>query len=308
MHSDNRNSVFWRAGLCGLALVAATQAPSAAPIVEDFESYTSGNLPSPVWLDVAAVAAGVPPFINAPLPSATVVTTTNAQGNTTQALQTVDALGLSKGIYTAVPLSSSYSLFADIRTLQFANSNPLAAGPATDWSMQLTFAQAGVENFAYAPQVGVYASSLTQGWRIYLISSNGGPIVDIDLGVAAALNTWYTIGLDLDTTTGTFHSLITDTASGLVLGDATNVIPAWETQFGLFDSIAFFVGEVAAQDPATPESTTIPNIGQVDNINVTTQPVPIPGALGLLAAALLPLLRSARRARAASALPNSTAR
>lgn len=299
MHSDNRIIVSCYSGLCGLALATLGQASLAAPIVDDFESYAAGSFPASGWLDVATVAPDAPPYINAPVPSATVVSTTDAQGNATQALQTVDALGLAKGIYTPVPVSSSYSLFADIRTLQFANSNPLGAGPATDWSMQLTFAQAGVENFSIAPQVGVYASSLTQGWRIYLISSNGGPIVDIDLGVPAALNTWYTIGLDLDTTTRTFHSVITDTASGVVLDDETNVIADWESQFGLFDSIAFFVGEVGALSPATPESTTIPNIGQVDNINVTTQPVPLPGAAVLLAASALPLLGLARRRRAA---------
>ena len=124
----------------GLRLVAAMvlggtgMMASAATLSDNFEGYALGSFPAAQWLDAAVPFPVLPPSVNAPLPSATVVATTNAFGAPTQALQTVDALGVSKGIYAPVPLSSSYSLAADIRTLRFADtaaSPSLSFGPAT---------------------------------------------------------------------------------------------------------------------------------------------------------------------------------
>ncbi len=282
----------------GIALLAAVaHHNAAAAVIDNFESYAPGAFPSPTWLDVASVLPEASPLINVPLPSATVVVTSDAHGNSTQAMQTVDALGVSKGIYASVPLSSSYSLFADMRALQYANtsSDPLVAGTASDWAMQLTFAQKGIANFDNTPQAGVYASSQSQGWRLFLIGSNGGPFADIDLNVAASMNTWYSVALQVDTVTGTFHSTISDAESGTVLGDRSDVIAGWAPQFGQFDAIAFFAGEVAAVSPATSGSTTIPNIGQVDNVNVTTTPVPLPGSFALFGSVLGVLAWRSRR-------------
>ncbi len=292
--SKGHRIVLKRAALCAACLAIASQ---SASVIDDFESYAPGSFPTPTWLDVAVVLPESAPLVNAPLPSASVVTTTDAHGQATQALQTVNALGVSKGIYTPVPVSSNYSLFADLRTVQYANTSldPLNAGPATDWSMQLTFAQVGVSNFDNTPQAGVYASSQTQGWRLFLISSNGGPTADIDLGVAASLGIWYSVELQIDATTGSFHSIIKDAASGTQLNDTTNVIANWQPQFGVFDSIAFFAGEVAATFPVSAGSTTIPNIGQVDNINVTTTPVPLPAPVWLLTSVLGGLALRRRR-------------
>ena len=287
MHKSTR-AVSTYGALAVTLLTLVGQSAGAASVIDNFEAYTLGNFPSPTWQDVATVLPELPPLINATLPSATVVNTTDAHGNPTQAMQTVNALGVAKGIYTPVPISSNYSLFADIRTVQYANTSAdlQNAGPASDWSMQLTFAQANISNFDNTPQAGIYASSQTQGWRLYLISSNGGPTVDIDLGVSSALGIWYSVALDIDATTGTFHSIISDTASGTPLGDQTNVIAGWLPQFAVFDSIAFLAGEVAATAPATLGSTTLPNIAQVDNINISTTPVPLPAPLGLLGVAL----------------------
>ena len=295
--SKTYRTVLNRATLYAACLAIASQTASAASVVDDFESYAPGSFPTPTWLDVAAVLPVAAPLVNAPSPSASVVTTTDAHGQPTQALQTVNALGVSKGIYTPVPISSSYSLFADLRTVQYADTSldPLIAGPATDWSMQLTFAQVNVSNFDNTPQAGVYASSQTQGWRLFLIGSNGGPSADIDLGVAAALGVWYSVELQIDATTGSFRSVIKDAASGTLLDDTTNVIAGWQPQFGAFDSIAFFAGEVGATIPVSAGSTTIPNIGQVDNINVTTTPVPLPAPLWLLTSLLGGLALRRRR-------------
>ena len=103
--------------------------------------------------------------------------------------------------------------------MQYADTrlDPQNAGPATDWSVQLAFAQVGVSNFDGTPQAGVYASSQAQGWRLYLVGSNGGPTVDIDLGVTAALGIWYSVELQIDAITGSFRSIIKDAASGTLL-------------------------------------------------------------------------------------------
>ena len=181
---------------------------SAATMPNNFEGCALGSFPAAQWLD-AAVPFPVPsPSVNAPLPSATVVATTNAFGAATQALQTVDALGVSKGISAPVPFSSSHSLAADIRTLRFAETDTdTSAGAASGWTTQLTFAKTDVTNFAVAPQAGLYASSLTRSRRLFLFGSNGGPLDDFDLGAAAALNTWYTVSLNLGAPTGNFHSV-----------------------------------------------------------------------------------------------------
>ncbi len=272
--------------LCVVTLCLSGGIARAAVISDDFEGYPTGTFPSPTWQDVALVAPDAPPYLNAPTPSATVVATTDAFGGPTQALQTDASLGVSRGIYASVPVSTSYTLHADIRTLQYANTDP-SAFPADDWSMQLTFAQAGVANFSTTPQAGVYASSLTQGWRLFLIGANGGPYDDFDLGVAAAAGTWYTVQLDIDAVTGSFHSLIIDTATGAVLGEHTRIYGSWLPQYAAFDSIAFFGGETLARTPPETGSTTTPSVAQVDNVNILASPiVPEPATCALVAVGL----------------------
>jgi hypothetical protein len=268
--------------LAALAVCSAISGNSAQAVVTDnFESYTVGTFPSPLWQDVGTVLPD-PPI--PPIPSAFVTATTDAFGAPTQALSTVGDLASAKGIYTPVPVSSSYALGADVRVDRYSD-NP--AFPTSDWAMQLTFAQVGVSGFAGTPQAGIYASSLTEGWRLFLISSNGGPFADIDLLAPANLSTWYHLDLNLDATTGTFHSVISDAATSALLSDQTNVISGWAPDNALFDSFAFFGGELS--------DNRIGNIGIVDNINVTTNPIPEPASMALLGLGLAGLAIIRRR-------------
>ena len=269
-----------------LVMVAHSLPVHAGSITDNFQSYPVGSFPAPQWSDVGAVLPE-PPV--APLPSAMVITTIDAFGNTTQALSTVGALAASKGIFAPIPVSLTYSLAADVRVDRYSDHSD---STTSDWAMQLTFAQVGIRNFATTPQAGIYASSLTQGWRLFLISSNGGaPSADTDLGGAASVGTWYRLELTLDVTTGAFHSRVSDIAQGQLLVDRTDVIPNWQPQDGQFDSFAFFGGELSPDD-------TVGNVGIVDNVNVVAAAVPAPRTVVLVAAGLACLLLLLRPSRA----------
>jgi len=255
--------------------------PARAVIMDDFESYAPGTFPSPLWSDVGLVQPD-PPL--PPIPSAYVISTTDAFGRPTQALSTVSQVASVKGIYTSVPVSTTYALSADVRVDQYSD-NPQYT--TSDWPMQLTFGQVGVANFDYTPQAGIYASSLTRGWRLFLISSNGGPSADIDLSAVAGLGTWYHLDLTLDATTGAFHSRITDIATSSLLSDEINTIAGWDQSDAQFDSFAFFGGDLS--------DDTVGDVGVVDNINVATRPVPEPAGAVLLALGLLGFVVGRRR-------------
>ena len=272
--------------LCLTFTLLLTVSPAAYSdtIVDNFESYATGTFPFPTWNDVAAFSQGA-----APIPSATVIDTTDAFGNPTKALSTVNALGDSKGIYAQVGVSNFYTLLGDMRIDQYSDHPEFTT---EDWAMQITFGQAGPDSWAVTPQAGLYASSLTQGWRLFMIPSQpGGPFLDVDIGVAANVGQWYRVLFELDAVGGVFHSRIEDILTGIVLADRLDVIPDWQQQFAVFDSVSFFAGDLNPND-------TIPNIGVVDNVNVRAEPVPEPSSLtlfGIAAAVSLALRRRANR-------------
>lgn len=260
-----------RLGLYLLAAAAFAGSARSASFSDDFESYAPGSFPSPTWIDVRNVA-----LPHAPLPSAQVIATTDAFGNPTQALQTLDAISPSQGVLTPIASADEHALAGDLRVDRYGT---LGSGASTnsDWPVQLGLSQVlfGSDVCCFpTPQVGIYASTQTQGWRLYSIDA-AGKATDIDLDGAAVAGTWYRVDLDVDELSGTVRSRIVDIASGVAVVDRTDVIPGWTAPD--FDAIAFFDGELSGGDVAGQ--------GSLDNVDYAA--VPEPGTLALASLGLL---------------------
>lgn len=268
----------WWVGV--LACSIAASAARASPISDDFEGYALGSFPSPTWTDVGTVQN-----LGQALPTARVVATTDAFGNATQALSIRDQAGSSRGIFAPTAPGRFYSLAADIRVDRYATPNASTA-TTSDWAMQLTFAHNNGSSFDGTPQAGIYASTLTRGWRLFLIGEqNLG--ADIDLGVAAAVGQWYRVSLDADALTGSFHTQIFDVLSGTRLLDDTRSIAGWTPTEANWDSIAFFGGDLTASNA---------NLAVVDNVNIASSgSIPEPATWALVWAAGLALAIRRRR-------------
>ena len=289
----------------GAAVCALASAPAlAASTADNFESYATGSFPSPKWSEFATFYPSDPNYPPAALPSMTVVDTLDAFGQPTKALQNVDGAGAPKGIYAPQATGNTLSASADVRTLRYSNSNPAFVQPWQDAAASLSMFTA---NPASSPFASIYASSTTQGWRFaYTGDAAIAPLIDdFDLGASALLGVWYHVALDVDRQTGSFHSRITDIASGVVVVDSVINYANWNTSYDNFDSILFSPYEVNAALPWGPHSTTIANIMQVDNINIAA--VPEPGTSALMLAGLLALARLRRRHMAYAADRQSAA-
>ena len=270
---------------------------SAATLSDDFEGYALGSFPAAQWLDAARA------FSRASAGHHCNASFGHRRGHH-QRVRRADAGAADgrrarclEGHPCARParferLARGRHPHAALRDFDAAN-----AGSASDRTMQLTFAQTGIANFANAPRAGLYTRSLTHRWRFFLISSNAGPLDHFDLRAVAALDTWYTVSLNADATTGNFHSVITDALSGTLLVDQTHGHGAWQQQYAADDAIAFVGGETAAADPAGPGSTTIAGLAQVDNVKIQAIPMPEPATWALMATGLDGWVAARRRQR-----------
>jgi MYXO-CTERM domain-containing protein len=188
-----------------------------------------------------------------------------------------------------------YTSRADVRIDRYADLGTDAV-TTSDWAIEVGVnRRVGTTDLAFVPSVGVYASTLTQGWRLYVVTENLD--VDLDLGAAATLGTWYTVEVDLDVVAGTVRSLVLDAASGNVLADVTTLLSAfgpWDaTVDGVFDVEGFFDGELTGSQSG--------NLVLIDNIDQTVVPVTEPAPFALLALGLAALRRARQRRGSAPA-------
>lgn len=234
---------------------------------DDFELGTPGVFANCPWLDVGLVNPDPP---NPPIPSATVESVTGSDGDPTLALKTVAAIAQTQGAYALVPVSSVYIVSGDVRVDQFSDNSLF---PADDWAMQIGVGKlVGEKDLAFTPQVGIYASALTQGWRLYA-DGNLDAFADVDLGASVQLGVWYHVEMTLTVATGQVHSLVQNLATREVVVDRTDTVPDWTPQDGVYDRIMLLDGEIS---PAV----TIPNLAVVDNVAIATQPADPPGPQG----------------------------
>jgi hypothetical protein len=121
---------------------------------------------------------------------------------------------------------------------------------------------------------------------VFLIDGTETLAADVDLGVPAAVGTWYRVAFDLNALTGGYRARVTDVATGTLLVDRVDAFAGWLSGSGPFDAVGFFDGEGGV-------GVTRSNLAVVDNINVRATPEP--ASLFLLGAGFAAMLAHARR-------------
>lgn len=219
------------------ALLLAPTATLAEPINDDFESYAPGTFPGAPWQDVSTRIDN--PTV--PAPTAFVLETTGADGLPTQAVQIVDNIGTSSGVMTEIQPADRHTLRMDVRIDQFSDVRG-------SWPGGIGFLQdEGASDFNADPQAVLYAWQDGR-WHLFVKNSPDGlPIRNTDRILAGIprINpgTWYTLQLEIDTTTGVFDASVYNATTGELLGEDSLNFTDWDPQFGRFDAIAAFDGE-----------------------------------------------------------------
>lgn len=214
MRSPSRNVRGWAGWVLPLALCESAFGAQN----DDFESYPLDQFPPVPWFDAGQVA----PDPSTPDPSAVVVETTDAFGNTTRAVSIVEAVTTSQSLYQELPVGDRYRMSADVCIDGFSDG---AVFPLSNWAVAVGVAAQTAKNPAFTPQVVIYASGLTESWRLLAF---GPGDAEIDLGIAALVGTWYRVGLELDVDSGQVRSRIWDIAAEELILDRTDSPMDWD--------------------------------------------------------------------------------
>lgn len=253
-------------------LVASSSIGQSVVLEDGFESYQVGTLPGGPWAD-ATSRIDAP---TVPAPSALLIDTTDAFGNPTRALQTVDAIGTSSGVLAEFAPVNASRVTADVRIDQFTNVRRGAT-----WSAAVGFVQdtPGVEDFNFGPQAVVYAAVGTPTYRVFV--SNDGNSFDFEIpGAVVALDAWVTIDISIDAAAGSVEASVSDPVSGAVLGEVARTFDMWSAAEAQYDAVALFDGEY------NTVGGTQGGLATFDNVVHTVIPAPASTAV-LMGATLL---------------------
>jgi len=245
---------------CALSLFAGA---AVGDIADNFEGYLVGGLPGGNWQDATA-------FIDEPThtgDSISVIQTTDAFGNATQAVQINDHIGTSGGLMSRVDHADIQRFEIDVRLDQRGN------GSSPNWMSAVGFFQETDQtDFNWSPQAMVYASPNGR-FRLFVQNNDGRGSGSRDFALGSAswsLDAWVRISLEADTLNGVFDVQITDIATGIVLTDVSRTYAGWNTEFGQYDLVSANDGEYGGN------AGTIGNMSTYDNVNY----VPAPGMIG----------------------------
>lgn len=256
-------------------LSAAQGAAEQGVLLEDgFENAQLGALPGGPWVDVTSRIDAA----TIPSPTAVVVSTIDAFGNPTQALQTVDAIGTSSGVLAEFAPVPASSLRVDVRIDQFTDVRRGAT-----WSAAVGFLQdTAVDDLNSGPQAVVYAAIGAVTYRVFVL--NDGNAFDFAIpGAVIDLGSWVTIELAIDSVAGSVEASVADPVTGQVLGQAARTFETWSAAEAQFDAVALFDGEYNAVGGSQGGQATL------DNVVHTV--IPAPGTAAVFAGASLLLRR-----------------
>ena len=250
-----------RMAIGALAMVAGL---AHADIADNFESYVLGGAPGGQWQDATS-------FIDEPThtgSSVSVIQTTDAFGNQTNAVQINDHIGTSGGLMSRVDHTNTQRFEVDVRLDQQGN------GSAPNWMSAVGFFQDTEQSdFNWSPQAVVYATG-NRRFRLFIQNNDGrgSGARDFSMGTGSwSLETWYRISLEVDTENGIFDASVTDIATGEILSQTHRTYAGWNAEFGQYDLVSMNDGEYGSN------TGTIGNMASFDNANY----VPAPGVISL---------------------------
>lgn len=253
--------------MMGIGALVLCAGSAAGDIADNFESYIVGGLPGGGWQDAVH-------FIDEPThtgDSISVIQTTDAFGNATQAVQIGDHVGTSGGLMYGVDHTDVQRFEIDVRLDQRGN------GSSPNWMSAVGFFQETDQtDFNWSPQAMVYAAPNGR-FRLFVQNNDGRGSGSRDFGLGNtatwALDTWVRISLEADTVNGVFGIKISDIASGDVLTDVSRTYAGWNSEFGQYDLVSMNDGEYGS-NPGT-----IGNMASYDNASY----VPAPGVMSMVA-------------------------